>query len=66
MLVGGLNMSPNNSNLKDFMDSFSGDNLIKQPLCFKSASPTCISLIGGYEHGFWCKAGFKFCSETIS
>ena len=40
-------MPPNNSNLKDFMNScFSSDNLIKQPTCFKSFSPTCIDLIG--------------------
>ena len=43
-----------------------GDNLITQPFCFKSASPTCISLIGDYEHVFQCKAGFKSCIDAIS
>ena len=38
LLVGDFNMSPNNSNLKDFMNSFFSDNLIKQPMCFKSFS----------------------------
>ena len=38
-------MSPNNSNLKDFMNCFSSNNLIKQLTRFKSVSSTCINLI---------------------
>ena len=33
------------SNLQDFMNSFSPDNLIKQTTCFKSVLPTFTDLI---------------------
>ena len=39
-----FNMTPRNHHLKDFIDSNNFENLIKEPTCFKSTSPTTIDL----------------------
>ena len=40
----GFNMTPENHHLKYFTDSNDFENLIKEPTCFKSTSPTTIDL----------------------
>ena len=44
LLMGDLNITPENHHLKDFTDSNGFVNLIKDPACFKSTSPTTIDL----------------------
>ena len=45
LIVGDFNLDEKNSNLKNFMHSFNLENIVKEPTCFKSDSPTCIDLI---------------------
>ena len=45
LIVGDFNLDEKSSNLKDFMNSFNLENIVKEPTCFKSDSPTCIDLI---------------------
>ena len=44
LLMGDFNMTPENHHLKDFTDSNDFENLIKEPICFKSTLPTTINL----------------------
>ena len=44
-IVGDFNLDEKNSHLKNFMHSFDLENIVKEPTCFKSGSPTCIDLI---------------------
>ena len=43
-LLGDFNMTPEDKNLQNFTDTFSLDNLINEPTCFKG-DPHCIDLI---------------------
>ena len=43
-LLEDFNMTPEDKNLQDFTDTFSLDNLINEPTCFKG-NPHCIDLI---------------------
>ena len=45
LVVGDFNLGEENSILKDFMNSWNLENVLKKPTCFKSDSPTCIDLI---------------------
>ena len=45
LIVGDFNLDEKNSILKNFMHSFNLENIVKEPTCFKSDSPTCIDLI---------------------
>ena len=38
--MGDFNITPENHRQKDFTDSNDSENLIKEPTCFKSTSPT--------------------------
>ena len=42
--LGDFNMTPEDKNLQNFTDTFSLDNLINEPTCFK-VNPHCIDLI---------------------
>ena len=44
VLLGHLNMTPENTNLQHFTDSFNLENLIHEATCFKGL-PSCINLI---------------------
>ena len=44
ILLGEINMAPEDKNLQIFTDSFNLEHLIKKPTCFKR-SPSCIGLI---------------------
>ena len=44
LLIGDFNMTTENSKLQDLMDAFCLDNLIKEPICFKSTVPNTIDL----------------------
>ena len=41
----GFNMTPENHHLQNFTDSNDFENLIKEPTCFKSTSPTTTDLL---------------------
>ena len=41
-LVGDFKISPNNWNLKKFINDFSSDNILKHVTYFKSVSSTCV------------------------
>ena len=43
-LLGDFNMTPEDKNLQHFTDTFSLEQLINEPTCFKG-SPSCIDLI---------------------
>ena len=43
-LLGDFDMTPEDKNLQNFTDTFSLDNLINEPTCFKG-NPNCIDLI---------------------
>ena len=43
-LLGDFNMTPEDKNLQNFTDTFSLENLINEPTCFKG-NPRCIDLI---------------------
>ena len=45
LLMGDCNMTSENHHLKDFTDSNEFENLIKEPTCVKSTSPTIIDLL---------------------
>ena len=45
LLLGDFNMTTENSKLQDLMDAFCLENLIKEPICFKSTVPTTIDLV---------------------
>ena len=45
ILMGDFNATTENHHLKDLLNSFAFDSLIKEPTCFKSTTPTCIDLI---------------------
>ena len=45
ILMGDFTMTPENQNMQQLLQTFSLDNLIKEPTCFKSENPTCIDLI---------------------
>ena len=54
--MGDFNMTPENHHLKDFTDSNDFDNLIKEPTCFKSTSPTTIDLFLTNRKGCFMKS----------
>ena len=56
LLMGDFNMTPENHHLKDFTDSNDFDNLIKEPTCFKSTSPTTIDLFLTNRKGCFMKS----------
>ena len=45
LVIGDFNMTPENKNMIDFLNTFCFENLIKEPTCFKSAIPSCVALI---------------------
>ena len=45
LLLGDVNLSTENPNLKNFMCSFDLESLINSPTCYKSTNPSCIDLI---------------------
>ena len=44
LLLGDYNMTPEDTNLQHFRDSFNLENLIHEATCFKGL-PSCIDLI---------------------
>ena len=42
---GDFNLTFENKNLEDFMNTFDLECLIKKPACFQSTSPSCIDFI---------------------
>ena len=55
LLMGDCNMTPENHHLKDFTDSNNYENLVKEPTCFKSTSPTTIDLFLANRKGRFMK-----------
>ena len=53
--MGDCNMTPENHHLKDFTDSNNYENLVKEPTCFKSTSPTTIDLFLANRKGRFMK-----------
>ena len=45
LVIGDFNLTERNLVLKEFMQRLNFKNVIKEPTCFKSDSPTCIDLI---------------------
>ena len=45
LVIGDFNMTPENKNMIDFLNTSCFENLIKEPTCFKSAIPSCVALI---------------------
>ena len=45
MLIGDFNLTINSKSLKNFMNTFDLECLIKKPTCFQSSNPTSIDLI---------------------
>ena len=45
MLIGDINMTIQNKDLKMFMNLFGLERLIKKTTCFQSKNPSCIDLI---------------------
>ena len=54
--MGDFNMTPENHHLKVFTDSNDFENLIKEPTCFKSTSPTTINLFLTNRKGYFVKS----------
>ena len=70
LLMGDFNMIPENHHLKDFTDSNDFENLIKEPSCFKSTSPTTIDLFLTNSKGCFMKSstnetGISDCQKLI-
>ena len=55
-MTGDFNMSPYNSNLKNFVNRFPLNNLIRQPRGFKLVPPTCISVITSIQKSHFMKS----------
>ena len=45
LIIGDFNLNEANNSLQDFMHDLNLENIIKEPTCFKSDSPSCIDLI---------------------
>ena len=45
IIIGDMNLQPNEAIMKDFLDNNNLHNLIQKPTCLKSSSGTCIDLI---------------------
>ena len=56
LLIGDFNTTPENHHLKDFIDSNDFENLIKEPTCLKSTSPTTIDLFLTNRKGCFMKS----------
>ena len=44
LLLGDLNMTPENLKLQDFCDTYDLQNLVKEPNCFKEKIPVALIL----------------------
>ena len=44
LVIVGFNMTSENKNMIDFLNTFCLENLINEPTCFKSATSSCIDL----------------------
>ena len=45
ILIGDFNLTVENNNLENFMNTFNLECLIKKQTCFQSSNPRCIDLI---------------------
>ena len=45
LIIGDFNLNEANNSLQDFMHDLNLENIVKEPTCFKSDSPSCIDLI---------------------
>ena len=56
LLMSDFNMTSENRHQKDFTDSNDFENLIKEPTCFKSTSPTTIDVFLTNRKGWFMKS----------
>ena len=45
ILIGDFNLTVENNHLKNFINAFDLECLMKKPTCFQSSNPSCIDLI---------------------